>query len=247
MAGRIKLLVAYDGAPFAGWQSQLHRNTVQDQLENAVKRITGEQVRVHGAGRTDTGVHALGQCAHFDLVTDKFRPEQLLTALNAVLPPTIRLLRCQPAAPNFHARFSATGKVYRYRIWNGPVLPPLEHGRTWHVTRPVDVALVQAALSKFKGRHDFAGFSANRGKQTEDTIRTIRTARLSRRGSCLTMEFDGDGFLYKMVRLMVGTIVLCGQGKLTMAEIAQRLHERAPSGPRLVAPAAGLFLIRVRY
>jgi tRNA pseudouridine38-40 synthase len=247
MAQRIKLVVAYDGTPFAGWQSQLHGKTVQDQLENAARRITGQRIQVHGAGRTDTGVHALGQCAHLDLPTSKFTPEQLRAALNAVLPPAIRVLRCHRVAATFHARFSATGKVYRYRIWNGPVLPPLEFGRAWHVPNSLDRDVLRNALSRLRGRHDFAGFAANRGQHPEDTVRTIKTARLTRRGSCLTMEFEGDGFLYKMVRMMVGATVLCAQGKLTVAALAGRFHDTLPGGPRLVAPAAGLFLIRVRY
>jgi tRNA pseudouridine38-40 synthase len=247
MGRRIKLVVAYDGAPFAGWQSQLHRNTVQDRLESAVRRITGEEVRVHGAGRTDTGVHAIGQTAHFDLERPRFQPAELLTALNAVLPATIRILRCQGVAPDFHARFSAKGKVYRYRIWNAPVLPPLEHGRAWHVTNPLDVETLGAALSRFKGRHDFAAFAAKRGKPETDTVRTIRSIRLSRRGACLTIECEGDGFLYKMVRMIVGTGVLCSQGKLAVSAVAQRLESGARSEVRLVAPAGGLFLVRVRY
>ena len=247
MTGRTKLVIAYDGAPFAGWQSQLHRNTIQDQLEAAVHRITGEPARVHGAGRTDTGVHALGQCAHLDLVTDKFEPEALRTALNAVLPSSLRVLRCQRVSATFHARFSAIGKVYRYRIWNGPVLPPFEEGRVWHITSALDEETLRAVLSLYKGRHDFAGFAASGGKPAEDTVRTIRTARLKRRGHHLTIELEGDGFLYKMVRLLVGTMVLCSQGKMTVSDVSQRLREGAGGGRRLVAPAAGLILVRVRY
>jgi tRNA pseudouridine38-40 synthase len=247
MARRIKLVVAYDGAPFAGWQSQLHRNTVQDQLEDAIKRITGSEIRVHGAGRTDTGVHALAQCAHIDLDSQRFTPERLQAALNAVLPPTIRVLRCHAAAPEFHARFSAKGKIYRYRVWNAPVLPPLENGRAWHISDPLNVETMKLALSKLEGRHDFAGFAANRGKHTSGTVRTIRAVQLKRRGPFLTMVFDGDGFLYKMVRLMVGATVLCGEGKLSVTDVAQRFGAATRTGPRLVAPACGLFLVRVRY
>ena len=247
MARRIKLVIAYDGAPFAGWQSQLHGNTVQDQLEDAVKRITGEQVRVHGAGRTDTGVHAIGQCAHLDLETHKFEAARLLVALNAVLPPTIRILRCERAAATFHARFSAKGKMYRYRIWNASVLPPLEYGHAWHVANSLDVETLRTALARFKGRHDFAPFAANRVKPSEDAIRTIHAVGLTRRGPCLTMQFEGDGFLYKMVRMMVGAIVLCGQEKLAVSDIVERFGQGSRSGFRLVAPAAGLFLVRVRY
>ncbi len=247
MARRTKLVIAYDGAPFAGWQSQLHGKTVQDHLEAAVHRITGEAVRVHGAGRTDTGVHALGQCAHFDLATDKFESDALRTALNAVLPPALRVLRCQRVSGHFHARFSAKGKVYRYRIWNGPVLPPFEHGRAWHITSPLDDKILRAVLSQYQGRHNFAGFAAGRGKPDDESIRTIRAVRLKRRGHCLTIEVEGDGFLYKMVRLLVGTMVLCSQGKMTVSDVAQQLQEGARGGRRLVAPAAGLILLRVRY
>jgi tRNA pseudouridine38-40 synthase len=247
MAQRIKLVIAYDGAPFAGWQSQIHGNTIQDRLEEAVRRITGETVRVHGAGRTDTGVHALGQCAHLDLETVKFAPQELQKALNALLPPAIRIMRSQPAPESFHARFSATAKVYRYRIWNGRVLPPLEFNRAWHIIQPLDLKLVRAAAAKFVGRHDFALFTANRGKPPESTMRTLHSVRLSRRGPCLTIEFLGDGFLYKMVRLIVGAIVLNGRGKLGITEIAERLGGGGQKKPNVVAPADGLFLLRVRY
>jgi tRNA pseudouridine38-40 synthase len=247
MAQRLKLVVAYDGTSFAGWQSQIHGNTIQDRLEEAVQRITGEKVRIHGAGRTDTGVHALGQCAHLDLEMPRFTPPQLQAALNAVLPPAIRIMRCRRVARTFHARFAATAKVYRYRIWNGPVLPPFEFGRAWHITQPLDMKAMHAVCSKFKGRHDFISFTANRGKPSRDTVRTLDTARLNRRGPSLTIEFVGEGFLYKMVRMMVGAIVAGGQGKLDVREIAERLRSSSQKRPNMVAPAEGLFLIRVRY
>jgi tRNA pseudouridine38-40 synthase len=247
MARRLKLVVAYDGAPFAGWQSQLHGNTVQDRLEAALKQITGETVRVHGAGRTDTGVHALAQCAHIDLETPRFEPDKLLIAVNAVLPPALRVLKCGAVRSSFHARFSAKGKVYRYRIWNAQVLPPLEFGRAWHVIQPLKLKAIRAVAAKFVGRHDFALFAANRGQAPEDTVRTMQTVRLREKGSCLTIDFVGDGFLYKMVRMMVGAMVLCGQGKLSVNDVTRRLSGHAGDKVRLVAPAAGLFLLRVRY
>ena len=245
MPQRLKLLIAYDGGPFAGWQSQLHRNTVQDRIEAALKRITGEAIRVHGAGRTDTGVHAIGQCAHIDLKA--LPPERLMIALNALLPPAIRVLRCQRVPGTFHARFSAKGKIYRYRVWTAPVLSPFEHGRAWHVIQPIDLQTMKTVASKFVGTHDFAGFSAQRGQPGTDTVRTIRSVRVNRRGPCLTIEFDGNGFLYKMVRLMVGATVLAAQGKITAEEIVARLKAHRGDKPRLVAPAAGLFLVRIRY
>jgi tRNA pseudouridine38-40 synthase len=247
MARRIKLVIAYNGTPFAGWQSQLHGNTIQDRLEEAVRQITGEKARVHGAGRTDTGVHAVGQCAHLDLETPKFTPPQLQQALNAVLPPEIRIMRCQPVAKTFHARFSATAKVYHYRIWNGPVLPPLEFGRAWHIMQPLDLELMRGAISKFVGRHDFASFTASRGKPPSDTVRTLSSVLMKRRGSWLTMELTGDGFLYKMVRMIAGAVILCGRGKNSAAEIEESLREARRKKLGVVAPASGLFLIRVRY
>jgi tRNA pseudouridine38-40 synthase len=246
MPRRLKLIVAYDGAPFAGWQSQSHRNTVQDHLERAFERITGEAVRVHGAGRTDAGVHAFAQCAHVDVL--KFLPaDRWIKALNALLPPAIRVLRCRYVSKNFHARLSAKGKIYRYRIWNAPVLPPFEHRRAWHVARPVDLKLMKSAAKYFVGTHDFAGFAANRGKPELTTVRTINSVRVRKKGACVTIEFDGDGFLYKMVRLMVGTLVKCALGKMHIEGITSRLHSGKVGSARFAAPAEGLFLVRVRY
>src|SRR5437764_8187305 len=217
MAQRLKLIVAYDGAPFAGWQSQSHGNTIQDHLERAFERIGGKPVRVHGAGRTDAGVHALAQCAHVDRPDDRLSSERWVAALNALLPPTIRVLRCRYVSNDFHARLSAKGKIYRYRIWTTSVLPPFEYHRAWHLARPLDLKILNSAAKHFVGRHDFAGFAANRGKSAnrtdssrgepeKSTIRMIHSVRVRQKGPCLTIEFDGDGFLYKMVRLMVGAL-----------------------------------------
>src|ERR1700730_13193380 len=182
MPQRLKLIIAYDGAAFAGWQSQKHRHTVQDELERALEKIGGIKVRVHGAGRTDAGVHALAQCAHVDLPDRRLPPERWMHALNSVLPRTVRVLRCRFVSQSFHARFSATGKLYRYRIWAAPVLPPLELTRAWHIFGPLDVDLLKAAPQRFVGKHDFAAFAANRGKKKEDTVRTIRPVDVRKNG-----------------------------------------------------------------
>src|SRR6266568_2661924 len=213
MARRLKMIIAYDGKGFAGWQSQSHRNTIQDHIERTFERVAGKPVRVHGAGRTDAGVHALAQCAHVDL-TD--------------------------------TRFSAKGKLYRYRIWPAPVLSPFEYGRAWHVTGPLDLEVLKAAAKHFIGTHDFAGFAANRGKREKSTIRTIYSVRVRRNGPCVMLDFDGDGFLYKMVRLIVGSLVKCALGKLRIADLTDRLASTQPGMPRFAAPAEGLFLVRVR-
>jgi tRNA pseudouridine38-40 synthase len=257
MPKRLKLVIAYNGAEFAGWQSQLHRKTIQDQLEEAFRRIVGIHVRVHGAGRTDAGVHAFAQCAHVDLPDRRLEAIDYVAALNAILPPGIRVLRTQYVSPDFHARFSAKGKVYRYRIWAGPILPPHEFQRAWHVTTPLDFDVLKKAAMRFLGRHDFQAFAAKRGKSDRSnkqrpgdavgTTRTIRSVRVRRSGRFITIEFDGDGFLYKMVRLMVGAIVNAARGKISVADIGEWLNCGATNGRRLVAPAEGLFLIRVWY
>jgi tRNA pseudouridine38-40 synthase len=246
MSRRLKLIVAYDGAPFAGWQSQSHRNTVQDHLERAFERITGGPARVHGAGRTDAGVHALAQCAHVDVL--KFLPaDRWIKALNALLPSAIRVVRCRYVSSEFHARVSAKGKIYRYRIWNAAILPPFEYGRAWHLAQPLDLKILKSAAKHFVGTHDFAAFAANRGKPESTTIRAIKSVRVSQKGPCVTIEFDGNGFLYKMVRLMVGAVVKCALDTMPVEEITSRLHSGKVGAARFAAPAEGLYLVRVRY
>jgi tRNA pseudouridine38-40 synthase len=246
MSRRLKLIVAYNGAPFAGWQSQSHRNTVQDHLDRAFERITGKAVRIHGAGRTDTGVHALAQCAHADVL--KFLPtDRWIKALNSLLPPAIRLLRCRYVSKNFHARLAAKGKIYRYRIWTAPILPPFEYRRAWHIAQSLDLKILKSAAKRFVGTHDFAGFAANRGKPELTTVRAINSVHVRQKGPCITIEFDGDGFLYKMVRLMVGALVKCALGKMRIEEIPSRLHSGKLGSARFAAPAEGLYLVRVRY
>ena len=247
MSQRLKIIVAYDGAPFAGWQSQSHRNTIQDHLERAFERVSGERVRIHGAGRTDAGVHALAQCAHVDLANDRLPEARWVEALNALLPPAIRILRCRYVPKNFHARLCAKGKIYRYRIWSGSVLPPFEYGRVWHVPRPLDLKLLKKAASQFVGTHDFAAFAANRGKPEKSTIRTIFSVAVRRKGPCVMIDFNGDGFLYKMVRLIVGSLVRCALGKSRIEEVTDQLAAAHISHRRFATPAEGLFLVRVRY
>jgi tRNA pseudouridine38-40 synthase len=258
MSQRLKLLIAYDGAPFAGWQSQSHRNTIQDCMEHAFERVLGKQVRVHGAGRTDAGVHALAQCGHVDLTNNRLSAARWTKALNALLPPTIRVLRCQYVSNDFHARLSAKRKIYRYRIWLAPVLPPFEYRRVWHIPRPIDLKILKRAARQFAGTHDFAAFAANRGKsnsrtdssrgeQESNTVRTIHSVRVRQKGPCVTIEFNGDGFLYKMVRLIVGSLVKCALGKMGIEDVTTRLNAGQVGSARFAAPAEGLYLVRVRY
>ena len=249
MPARLKLIVAYDGAPFAGWQSQANGETIQDRLEAAFQKICSQAIRVHGAGRTDAGVHALAQCAHVDLPARRYSTQRWVSALNGILPPAIRIMRCQFVSDSFHARFSAKGKIYRYRIWNGEVLPPLENGRAWHVRNSLDADAMALAAQDFRGEHDFASFAANRGTPETDSIRTIRNIRVTRSGPRISVEIEGNGFLYKMVRMMVGTLVRVGLGTAQAGEIKARLRapQKANRLGRNAAPAGGLSLIRVRY
>ncbi|MEO6789067.1 MAG: tRNA pseudouridine(38-40) synthase TruA, partial [Chthoniobacteraceae bacterium] len=223
---RIKLTVAYDGRTFGGWQSQATANGVQDHIEAAFLAVAGIRLRIHGSGRTDAGVHALAQIAHADVPRGHFPPATWQAALNANLPHGIRIIRVsrvRGGEEGFHARFSATGKRYVYRLWNAPYMHPLEIGRAWHVPRSLDVALLRAAAAKLVGRHDFARFPANRGQKETDTVRTIRRVGVQVRGPLITLTFEGEGFLYKMVRLLTGTIVRLAEGRAPVSFITDLL------------------------
>jgi tRNA pseudouridine38-40 synthase len=251
---KVRLLVAYDGTAFRGWQSQRGGETVQDRLEAVLEGIVGERVVIHGSGRTDAGVHALGQTVHFEL-----RPEQAarlprlseaarwLPALNASLPPQLRVLRATRAAADFHARFSATGKIYRYDLWPAPVLPPHLHGRAWHLHRELDLGILRELAALVEGSHDFRGFCADSGSLPESTVRTIRRTVVRERGPALTITFEGDGFLYRMVRMLVGGMVRVAQGKEERERFALRLAAGKPWPTPAMAPAEGLYLVRALY
>jgi len=243
---RLRLTLSYDGGQFSGWQSQPQGDTVQDALENAFGILCGSRVVVHGAGRTDAGVHALGQCAHADVPDGRLPVSAWLPALNAHLPPGVRIMAIRRAAPDFHARFSSTGKVYRYTIWNGPVMPPLLIGRAWHVPWKIRREDLTSACAALTGTHDFAAFSAKRLKESESTVRTVSAIGIQAAGPRIVLTFHGPGFLYKMVRILTSAAVRCGCQKLELDDLQSRL---AQGSPRLnhVAPAGGLTLVRVRY
>ena len=250
MVERLKLIIAYDGRPFSGWQSQAARGGVQDALESAFMKVCGEDVRVHGSGRTDAGVHARGQVAHADVPHGKHPPATWLAALNANLPGEIRVLRVarvRGGREGFHARYDARGKRYIYRIWNAAWQHPLELGRAWHTTLPLDIATLRAAAAQLVGTHDFASFAANRGKKVFDTTRTITRIRITGRAPLITLTFEGNGFLYKMVRLITGTLARIAQGRAPLSLIGDLLAARGRTKSQFVAPAEGLCLDRVFY
>jgi tRNA pseudouridine38-40 synthase len=251
---KVRLLVAYDGRPFHGWQSQRGGGTVQDILESAVEGIVGSRVVLHASGRTDAGVHALGQTVHFELSPEQTAQVQRLTgagrwvqALNSVLPAELRVLRTVRAPAGFHARFSTTGKIYRYELWTGEVLPPLLAGRVWHLFRPVDRRIMERLARLTEGRHDFRGFCADSGSLPDSTVRILRRVRLRSKGPALSVTLEGDGFLYRMVRMLVGAMVRCAQGKEDPADFEKRLREAKPWHAPAMAPACGLYLVKALY
>lgn len=243
---RLLLEVGYHGAKFNGWQSQRCGNTVQDHLEKAFAALCPEPVQVHGAGRTDAGVHALAQCAHADVPDKRFAPAAWVRALNAHLPSEIRVVSAREVPPDFHARFSATGKTYRYRVWNSPALHPLEADRAWHVPGTIDSEKLAAACRLFTGEHDFAAFSARRSKREEDTVRTIHRIAIDGGGPRIDLVFTGTGFLYKMVRMLVAAIVRHAQDRVELGELRAALKNGSPRFSH-TAPACGLCLERVFY
>lgn len=242
---RLKLTIAYDGAAFKGWQSQPFGLTVQDALEDTLRRITGGRVVVRASGRTDTGVHALGQVAHID-VEERFTPAKWRMVLNYNLPPTIRIMQCEEVSRKFHARFDARGKVYRYLIRTEDVLTPHEIDRVWMLPEKLDGKLLREATQLFVGRHDFVGFAAKSNDEPKTTVRTISRITVSTRGSLIGITYHGEGFLYRMVRLLTGAIVQVAQGREDLVAMKARLEGTLPPWTK-AAPPDGLYLVRVIY
>ena len=250
---RLKLTIAYDGRPFLGWQSQTGGNTIQDLLNEALEGVSKQALRIHGSGRTDTGVHSLGQVAHFDAPSDStMNPYNWVPALNTKLPATIRVMDCEEVPADFHSRFSAVGKTYFYDICTSPVLPPLKAGLAWHLPRLLDADALREALALYIGKHDFHAFAAYRGNEQEDTdyTREIFAADLETLADGYRIRYEGNGFLYKMARMLTGSAMKVGQGRLRLDDFSQFLDQPAdlPFGKApLCAPADGLYLEKVVY
>jgi tRNA pseudouridine38-40 synthase len=248
VARTLKLTLQYDGTDFVGWQRQASGTSIQGLLEDALRPIEGVAVTVHGAGRTDAGVHALGQVCSVSL-TASIDPAALTRALNAVLPPDVRVSQAEVVSDDFHARFSATGKIYDYRIVSAPFVSPFVRRYVWHVVQRLDQQAMQQAAAMLVGEHDFAAFQAA-GTEVHSSIRTIRRIEWSGAGSSkdpLVMQLEGDGFLRHMVRNVAGTVVEIGIGRRPVDAMAEILasRSRARAGP--TAPASGLFLRQVLY
>lgn len=254
---RLKLTIAYDGRSWQGWQSQPNGLGIQDKLNKALRTITQlPEASVEGSGRTDSGVHALAQIAHCDVPAAlRMGPHNWVRALNANLPSSIRVLECHPAAPDFHARFHAKGKIYRYRIWRADVMSPFEVGRAWHVYGELDVDAFWRCAQLLVGRHNFVRLSANRGDLSEHarrsdpevTTRTIHRVDLYQEGEALTFEIEGTGFLYKMVRLITGSLVHMARGRDSEAWFIDLLRNPAGEKSNQCALPDGLSLVRVNY
>jgi tRNA pseudouridine38-40 synthase len=241
----IKLLLCYDGTDFHGWQRQCDRRTVQQVLEEAIGQLTGTASPTKASGRTDAGVHALGQVAQF-CTASLHAPEVFVRGLNALLPHDVRVLGATEVPESFHATLDAKGKLYRYVIDNGPIADPCQIRYSHHVFQELDVPLMHQAAQALLGRHDFHSFETHWPNRTS-SVRTIQRIGVSRVGRFVWVEVEADGFLYNMVRTITGTLILVGLNRWPPARVAQALaaEDRQKAGP--TAPPQGLFLVRVRY
>jgi tRNA pseudouridine38-40 synthase len=242
-----RFTLEYDGAGFRGWQAQAGgQRTVQDEFEAAIERVTGQRLRVAGAGRTDAGVHAQGQVASARIST-QLSPSVLKRALNQCMPRDLAVVDAERVADDFHARFSAVGKLYCYRVWNAETRSPLRSARTHWVARTLDVAAMSRAAEAFWGRHDFAALQAA-GSDVESTLRTVKRLEIAlETPGELVFWAEADGFLRHMVRNLVGTLLEVGSGRRPVESMTELLAcgDRRRAGP--TAPAAGLTLVRVFY
>ncbi len=246
---KFKLTIAYDGTNYTGWQVQKTGVGVQQKVEEAFGRLFASRPRANSSSRTDAGVHALGMVAHVEIPRAEFKMPvaKLALALNAHLPADIRVTAARRCGPDFHARFDATGKQYRYLVWNHPAMNPLLRAQAWQVPLPVDLAAMRTAARFFLGRHDFKSFAGTRNYEVESTLRTVTRCEVKKNGSLLTFIIEGDGFLYKMCRGIVGTLVQVGQGKIAAGDIRKILASRDRRVGGMTAPARGLVLWQVFY
>ena len=244
-----KITVAYDGGRYVGWQRQENGPSVQALIEDVLRDLDGDDVTLHGAGRTDSGVHALGQVASFTLTRD-MQPDVVVRALNAQLPADVRVLSAQDVPAAFHARYDATSKTYRYRLSNADVLSPFERAYAWHVWGPLDVDAMAEAARFVEGRHDFAAFQAM-GGTVPTTERVITISSVTKQNDdtpgLIVYEVAGDGFLRHMVRTIVGSLVDVGRGRQRPEWMRDVIASRDRAQAGKTAPAHGLFLVRVDY
>ncbi|WP_018590400.1 tRNA pseudouridine(38-40) synthase TruA [Terrisporobacter glycolicus] len=240
----LKLTIQYDGTKYCGWQKQPNSSGIQGTIEYAIYEITKEKVNIIGSGRTDAGVHALGQVANFK--TNSSIPiARIPDALNAKLPKDVSIIDCQEVSDDFHSRYSATGKIYRYLIYNKPYRSPLYKDISYHVRYELDIEKMRLEAKSLLGTHEFKGFMSS-GSSVKDTVRTIHNISIEYSGDLIVLEVEGNGFLYNMVRIIVGTLVDIGRGRIDkpLEEIIAS-QDRGEAGH--TAPAHGLFLKKVHY
>ena len=243
----IKLTIEYDGTRYNGWQSQSNGSAIQDKIEDAIYKLTNEKVRIAGAGRTDSGVHAYGQVANF-YTSSSIPADKFSFALNTILPEDIVVKKSEEANHDFHAGFSAKGKRYEYLIYNSTHPSALLRNKSWHVFYCLDVESMKEAASYLIGTHDFASFMAkDNDSRMKSTIRTIREASVVREGNIIKIGISGNGFLYNMVRIIAGTLTDVGRGKLKAGCINDIINGRDRRLAGKTAPPQGLYLVEVYY
>lgn len=242
----IRLTIEYDGKNFPGWQSQPGKVSIQTEIESAIKEITGEEVQLIASGRTDAGVHALGQVANFHTNTN-IALKQIPYAINSKLPKSIVIKQAEEVDERFHARYNCKLKTYRYIINNSEFPSALERYREFHMPYKLDVEKMKEAVKFFEGEHDFAGFKSSGGSEKKSTVRILSDCKVIENGERIIIELTGNGFLYNMVRIIAGTIVDVGLGKIALEDLKDIIDSKDRQKAGKTLPPHGLYLVQVRY
>ncbi|SDY35590.1 tRNA pseudouridine38-40 synthase [Eubacterium barkeri] len=245
MLRNIKLTISYKGTAYAGWQFQKNAPSIEEALLDAIGQVTGETVKLYGAGRTDAGVHAEGQVANFTTAS-RIPGERFSLALNTKLPRDIRVVESQLVPVEFHSRYSAIGKIYAYTLYIAPIESPFYWDYSWHIRETLDLAAMKSAATAFLGEHDFRGFMST-GSSVKSTVRQIDALSIQSAGPLIRLTFQGNGFLYNMVRIITGTLVSVGMGKIKSGEIPGIIASGDRELGGMTAPAQGLMLKKVIY
>ena len=242
----IKLTIEYDGKNFAGWQKQPSKITIQEEIEKAIESITGEKVELNASGRTDAGVHAIGQVANFK-TNSQIEINKIPYAVNSKLPHSIVIKKAEEMPERFHARYNCKKKTYRYKIRNSEFPSALNRYREFHVPQKLDFENMKKAIKFFEGTHDFKGFKSSGGNAKKTTVRTLSRCEIIRENDLILIELTGDGFLYNMVRIIAGTLVDVGLGKIRVEDVQNIIETGNRSMAGRTLPPHGLYLVEVNY